>query len=534
MDLKEHITSRLQVMKAKRHQWEPMWKKAAELCSIDASIYEEAENHKYKQKVFDTTARNSLTYFAASFKSILVPSTQKWHSLKPTNPLLEKDEEVFAYLQDVRDLLFKVRYAANSQFPYQTDILFNQIGVYGHAVWYVGDNIGKGIIYKCIPINEVYVDEDAEGRIDTVYREFTLTARQAFQEYGEALSEDIKKHVSSNPDQKFKFIHAVEPRKDFNPQSMGVDRFPIASYHIEDGTRKVIRESGYRTMPYMVPHFLKQPDSPYGDSPALQAFYDMLTANEMGKTILRTGQLQANPPVLTGHSVVDASKLGQAGAIIRGGVDSQGRPMAVSMQYGNNLNISADMLMQTQAAIQRAFLVPLFQALTQEKQMTATEVEKREMEKAMVLAPMCERISAEWLSAMITREIDILSQYGYLDNVPDALMHDGSIAIEFESPYIRMQETSQIVGLYKTIEAAATMSQTDPTVLDAFNMQKALRKIAQFNDVDHDVMRTEDEIKAIGAGRAQMEQAQNLLAAGESITQSMKNAKVTANDIDGI
>ena len=534
MELKEHITSRLQVMKAKRKQWEPMWDKAAELCSVDSRIYEEAENKKFKQRVFDTTARNSLTYFAASFKSILVPSTQKWHSLKPTNPLLEEDQEVFSYLQDVRDLLFKVRYSATSQFAYQTDILFNQLGVYGHAVWYVGDDVGKGIVYKCIPVKEVYIDEDNEGRIDTVYREFTLTARQADQEYGDALSEEVKKQVKSNPDMKFTFIHAVEPRKDYNPNSMGKDRFPIASYHVEAGTGKIIKESGYRVMPYMVCHFLKQPDSPYGDSPALQAFSDMLTANEMAKTILRSGQLQANPPVLTGHSIIDSSKLGQAGAIIRGGVDSQGRPMAVSMQYGNNLGVSTDMLVQIQASIQRAFLMPLFQALTQEKQMTATEVEKREMEKAMVLAPMCERISAEWLSSMITRELDILTQYGMLDGVPDALMYDGAIAIEFESPYIRMQETSQIVGLYKTIEAAATMSQTDPTVLDAFNMQEALKKIAQFNDVDHNIMRTEDEIKAIGAQRAQMEQAQAMLAAGESLTQSMKNAKLTASDIDGL
>lgn len=68
--------------------------------------------------------------------------------------------------------------------------------------------------------------------------------------------------------------------------------------------------------------------------------------------------------------LIDANKLGSAGAVIRGGLDSQGKPAAVSMQYGNNLSITVEMQREVRAAIERAFLVPLFQSLTQTKQMT--------------------------------------------------------------------------------------------------------------------------------------------------------------------
>lgn len=120
--------------------------------------------------------------------------------------------------------------------------------------------------------------------------------------------------------------------------------------------------------------------------------------------------------------------------------------------------------------------MPLFQSLTQTKQMTATEVEKREMEKSMLLAPMCERIAAEWLSGNIERELDILGRYGMLDDVPDELMYEGSIAIQFESPAVHMQQSGAIVGLYKTMEAAAAMAQSNPDVLKVFDMEAALRK----------------------------------------------------------
>ena len=76
-------------------------------------------------------------------------------------------------------------------------------------------------------------------------------------------------------------------------------------------------------MPYMAPRFLAMEDTAYGDSPGLQAFNDILTANEMAKTILRMGQLQANPPVLVGNTMLDSGKLGQSGAIIRLGQSGQ-------------------------------------------------------------------------------------------------------------------------------------------------------------------------------------------------------------------
>jgi hypothetical protein len=255
----------------------------------------------------------------------------------------------------------------------------------------------------------------------------------------------------------------------------------------------------------------------------LQAFYDIMTANEMGKTILRTGQLQANPPILTSQGLVDANKLGSAGAVIRGGLDSQGRPSAVSMQYGNNLAVTLEMQQTVRAQIDRAFLVPLFQALTQEKEMTATEVEKREVEKAMLLAPMCERIANEWLNSNITRELDIISQYGLLDGVPDELMEEGSIAVEFESPFVHLQESAQITGMYKWLEATMTMAQADPQVLDILNFTEASRKIANYYDVDASAIRSREEVDALGEQRAQQQEAANLLQASEVLTKSMKN-----------
>lgn len=504
----EGILKRLEAMKSERAKWEPMWNKAAEMCSVDSELFATDERGRVRQAVFDTTGRNALSCFASSMKSVIVPTTTRWHRLKPVNPKLDDNAAVKKYLERATDLLFRMRYAAASNFAAESDLLFNQLGIYGHALWMVDDDIGRGIVYRTIPVKEAYIKRDDCGRLAAVFREYELTAAEAVGKFGDALRGEIRQAAENTPERMFKFLHAVFERDDWQAEEEDFGGMRYASVHLDMAAKRIIRTGGYRTCPYMAPRFLGIAGSSYGDSPALQAFYDMLTANEMGKTILRTGQLQANPPILTSMGLIDANKLGSAGAVIRGGLDSQGKPAAVSMQYGNNLSITVEMQREVRAAIERAFLVPLFQSLTQTKQMTATEVEKREMEKSMLLAPMCERIAAEWLSGNIERELDILGRYGMLDDVPDELMYEGSIAIQFESPAVHMQQSGTIVGLYKTMEAAAAMAQSNPDVLKVFDMEAALRKIADYYGVGSDVVKTADDMAAI----QQQEALQAILA----------------------
>ena len=508
----EKVLSKLDAMKKERKEWEPIWNKAAEMCAINSNLFGRDEKGRHRQNVFDSTARNALTCFAASMKSVIVPTTSRWHRLKAVDPKLDENVEVKRYLEHATDLLFRCRYSAKSNFASESDLLFNQLGVYGHALWMVDDDIGNGIIYRTIPVNEAYIKRSDSGKLEIVIREYELSAKDAYKKFGEKVSNEIKKAASDTPQRNFKFIHAVFEKENYDVNKKDKGGMKYASVHMEVMGKKIVQEGGYRTNPYMAPRFLGIAGSSYGDSPALQAFYDMLTANEMGKTILRTGQLQANPPILTNMGLIDANKLGSAGAVIRGGLDNQGKPQAVSMQYGNNLAITIEMQREVRAAIERAFLVPLFQSLTQSKQMTATEVEKREMEKSMLLAPMAERIASEWLTGNIERELDILTNYGMLEGVPDELMYDGSIAIEFESPSVRMQDANSIMGLYKTVEAAITLSQTNPQVLDIFDMENALRKIADYHGVESDIVRSKEDVMMLKY-RASLENAQALMGA---------------------
>lgn len=531
----KEITKRLNNLEEQRKPWEKVWDKAAELCSVNSKIYIKDAKDRIVQKNFDGTARNALNTFAAALKSVLIPTNTIWHKLKPTNPSFENNDNAKRYLEYVNDLLFKVRYAPDSRFTSESTIQLKQMGIYGQAAWLVEDNVGRGIMYRSIPMSEVFCDINRHGVVDTVYRKYELTARQALQEFGARATSKMRERAEKNPDQKTVFLHAVEPRKDRDVRKQDATGMPFASYHVDLDANELIYESGYRINPYMVPHYDSIAGSAYGSSPALQAFDDILGVNEMQKTALRSGQLAANPTILVGSDIKSASRIGQPGAIVRG-LDANGRPMAVPMQYGANLSITLEMQNEIRRLIEKAFLVPLFQSLAELKDLRdvrAYVVQQKIQERAMLLAPTSELISSEWLVGNVRRELDILAQYGYLDDVPEELMYDGAIDIEFESPAVHMQQAATITGLMEWLESVMGMAQVNPGVLDIVDFEEAARSIADYKGVATKILRTPEQVQALGEQRAQAEQAQALLSAAPAVSQVVKNMGGVNGNIQG-
>lgn len=524
----EYVSKRLSHLKDERQPWEPLWDKAAEMCAVNAKIYTKDSRGRIIQNVFDSTGINAKTTFVASMKSLLVPSNSRYQRLRPSNPVFEDNDAAARFCEYMNTLIFRSRYAPHSQFSAESDMLLDQMAIFGWSPFLAEDDAGRGLIYRTIPCAETYIDVNRQNRIDTVYREYEMSGRQVLKEFGRRISAKTAERAEKYPDKKIRLLHAVEPREDREPGKADYKGMPIASYHVNLDDKELIYESGYQMMPYQVPRYRNVVGSAYSMSPALDAFYEMLTGNEMGKTILRTGQLQSNPALLTIGNLAGASRLGTPGAVVPGGVDAQGRPLAVPMQYGNNLSISLEMQNQVRQTIERAFLVQAFQALSmnQNPNMTATQVEEIKAEQALLLAPMSEKIGNEWLNGLSLVEINAFRNYGWLDEVPEELMYEGSIAIEYESPAVHMQEAGAILGLYKTIESAISMSQVDPAVLDIIDFQKAGRKIADYYGVAKDVIRTPEQAQAIGEVRAQQQQAAALLNAAPVLTQSMKNVGI--------
>jgi len=525
-DTAKDILNRQGRMKSARSNFDAYWHEIAQRVlprGDNFNVTRRTPGQKLDQEVFDSTAPLALVSFGAAMESLVVPRTQKWHTLAPTDYRLRDNRRVRIYCEQVRDLLFRVRYSPSANFASQAQEKFLSLGAFGTGGMFVEDGLSRGISYQHIPLPELFIAENAQGVVDTIYRRYTRTVRQAYQMFGDALPESILKLCEKEPDRDFEFIHAVQPNSERKSERFNHEGMAFASYHVCVEKNTLLSTGGYRTKPYMVSRYVTSMREMYGRSPAMDALADIKTVNEMTKTQLRVGQLMADPLWLT-YDVDSLNPFSVRPSSINAGyLNERGEPLAKPVGPSGDPKFSLEMANQRRETINRAFLVTLFQILVDTPQMTATEVMQRAQEKGALLAPTMGRIQSEFLGPLIEREIDILQHAGALPPPPPELVEaGGDLDIVYDSPLSRAQRADEGVGILRTIEAVTPLANVDPSVLKRFNTDRVIERLAEINGAPVDILYSEEEMAARNQQIAQQQQLQQMLQAAPVAAETAK------------
>ncbi len=501
----DRIIKRFQALEGQRGTWESVWRKCSDY--VMPRLGRETRSNQY---IFDSTAPLALGRFAAAMESFLTPRTQRWHRLVTGSTDLDKLPPVANYLETVEAIMFAARYAPEANFANQMMEAYFSLGVHGTAVIFIDDTPGGGLRYQCMPIHEVYLAEDAAGRVDTVYRWYKLTARQAAQEFGDELPDKIKEDAADERrmDTQYDFLHGVFPRKDFDRSRADSQNMPVASVHIAKDARKIVRESGFRTMPYAVSRFQVAAGEVYGRSPAMEVMPDIIQVNAMKKTLLRAAEKMVNPPLLIPEDDILTAFSLKAGALNLGGLDDQGRPRVQPLQLGGNLPIGLEMIEQSRKVINEAFYINLFQILVEAPQKTATEVVERAQEKAQLLAPVMGRQQSELLRVIIAREVDILAASGALPPAPEEMAAGGRAEVfpKYETAMAQALDSRDGTAILQAVQALGLLAQFDPGVADIVNMPSAGREVWRGFGAPSKVTRSEEEAAELQQRKQQAQQ----------------------------
>lgn len=479
---------------------------------------------KQNEKVFDSTAPLALEKFAAAIEGMLTPRASRWHDL--TMRGRDADDAAKKQLAEVTDTLFRYRYRPGANFASQAHETYIGIGAFGNGCIFVDDEIGRGPIYRAIPFAQLWWSENFQGRIDTVHRKFELTARQWMQKFGDETPQAIQKAAEIEPNRKFELIHCVRPREDADWSRGDYRGMAYASYYVSFEGRKLLKEGGYRTMRYACARYVTAPREVYGRGPAMTVLADIKSVNEQQKTLLRTGQKIADPPMLlTEDGCLGGFKM-QPGALNRGAVGPGGEELVKPLQVGANLPITLEMVNQTRSVINDAFLVTLFQILVDGPQITATEAMLRAQEKGTLLAPTMGRLQTELLDPIVQAELDILAQMGVLPELPPEMYDDEDmLAIEYTSPLARMMKAEEGIGIMRTIESAVPIMQIDQGAATVFQGKGAdiIRRLAEVNGMAPDLLNTDEEVQAATAQQQERARMADILGAADVASGAAKN-----------
>ena len=508
MEKFDYIKKRYNEMSSNRGTWEDHWQEILDYVMPRKAdiVTKRISGDKRTEVLFDSTAITANNLLAASLQGTLTSPSRQWFYLKIRNEEVNEDREVQLYLEDSAKRMYDVFNQTN--FNTEVHELYLDLCSIGTGCLFVEEG-NKGfdedlIHFQTLHISEFYIHENVSGYIDRLYRKYKLTARQAVQEFGEDnVGPKILECASMKPDKKFNFIHAVEPREDYERVFGESDtKLPFHSCHVCEEEKMVVRTGGYNEFPYLVPRWSKATGEIYGRSPSYNALPDIKTLNKAVEIGLKAWSKAIDPPLL----VQDDGVIGRV-RMTPGGITVIRNDAAVKpFQSGANMQVTTFKEAELKTAIRQAYYSDQLQ-LQQGPQMTATEVQVRYELMQRLLGPTLGRFQSEFLNPLIERVFGIMFRAEAFVQEPN-LLQGQSIDIEYVGPLARSQRMEEAVAVERLYQLAMQLAQADPSIMDILNHDEAIRARAELLGVPKSVLRGRAEVDELRQARMQQQAMQ--------------------------
>jgi hypothetical protein len=361
---------------------------------------------------------------------------------------------------------------------------------------------GGGLHFSCRHLAECLISENDRGEVDTLYRRFAFTARQAHARWGEAAGERVVRALARNrPEERFEFLHAVVPNADWEPARADARGMRWRSVTIAVDEKRVVAEGGYHEFPFMVPRWSTAARQVYGDSPAQLALADIRMLNMMSRITIEAAQKTVDPPLLAADERGLRGLRTQPGGIIYGGIDSQGRARYQPLGVDARVDLGLEMADQRRAAIRDAFYFSLL-LMVESPNATATEVLAREQEKLRLMGPHLGRIESEFLDPCIDRVFAVLMRNGSLPPPPPAVLAAPGLKVEYVSPLARAQKAAEGEAIVRAFQAMGPLMLAAPATIDNFDTDAVARALADAYGMPARTLRDGAAVAALRAARA--------------------------------
>lgn len=535
MILVEDITKRLTDLKRMRLSWEPLWKDITDYVLPRRSFWEQdaTPGQKPMTKTYDGTAIASVQLLSDGLQGNSVNQYLKWFHMVMENRKQQNLEDVPDWLEEVEEILYAE--FARSNFYEAMSEFFLDASSLGTAVTFVEDDVGdKRILFNTRHLKECYLAESKTGTVDTVFREYTMTNRAAYQAWGNSLSQQRLDKAKTDPYGKAHIIHACYPRADRELGKIDGKSKAWSSVYIDSDHKELIDEGGFDSFPYLCWRWRKNSDEIYGRSPAADAIQDILRINQVGKTMLQAAQNSVEPPLN-----VPSSMRGTERIVPRGyNYYTQPNEMIYPINLAQNYPIGKDQQDDIKEQIRNVFRTRIFLLMEQIEsgKYTATEIIERKSEGAVIWGATIGRLYSECLLPAIERVYTICERNGLLPPPPPTLAMGGRVHVEFQGPIAQaMKRYHESQGVTAGTQFLAGMVPLDPsgTFMDNADLDELARTGMDSAGMPQRVIRELSRVQAIRKARAEakaqqqkemvdLEQQKMLAANAEKLNEPLK------------
>ena len=493
---------------------------------IQSYDYTRTKGRKRGTNSYNGTPLSALNTWADGMQGFLISESLNWFRSEMNIPELNDIDEIREWLQEYDRAMYGA--FRRSNFYATLGLYMRDAGSIGTATLYTDEDIiGKRAVHTCIHPREVFIDENRFGEVDTVFRKFELTARQAYSMFKDKCSNAIIQNNEKKPSHKHLFWHAVFPNDDKWIQKRGNKKYRSIYFMAEDNKdgKSTVKDSGYSVMPYSVWRFRKNSDEVYGYSPAADALVEVFSLNQISKDLLEAGHLSVKPALNIPEEMRGNVRITPNGYNYYSG-DKGISPV----HTGINFPIGIDREERLQKSIEDKYRVEFFLTLARaEREMTAYEIMERQSEKAVLMGPQVDQLYREGIRPIFDIVHGIEDRAGRLPEPPDILREYEylleepiNVNINLTGPLSQSQKRLfKMQPIKNAVNELAPMAQLFPEVLDRINADEMAEEILESANFPQKLIRSDEEVAQLRQQRAEQTQQQQMMQQAQAMAEAV-------------
>lgn len=509
----DRVTSYREILSQLTRQRRPkvnIWKEVSSIFAPSRELliehYEhgesfEPQDYKIGEDVFATEAIHAKNLMVDGIFGHMCSPSIEWQKYEIVNESVNRRGEVKRWLWELERHMYAV---------------FDRSNFYPEIVKYINDGVtlGTAILDTEEDINEnqpvyrvrhpinCYIAENRYGKIDTMFREFVITAKVAMEMFGAGkLSEDIRQAAEHEPFKKFSFVQVIHPREAFKLNSPWAIDMPYASvYFQKNGDETILHEGGYKSFPSAIWRWRVDSNEQWGRGPCEDALWDGKQVNGMSKTMILAAQRAADPPWQAPIEMKGKYNLRPGHMNYWFDPGRTATPMQSAANYPIGVNELERKLQSINQHMHTDFFLMLHQA---PREMTATEVIERMGEKIAVLAATIGQFQKEGLERVVERSIQIELESGRAPQPPDSVQGE-DLKIRLVGPLAQAQQrVTKNQGVMRGLQQAALAFQMNQESADIVNWDETVRDIFESSGMPEKNLKSTTEIRRVRQQRQQ-------------------------------
>ena len=504
-ELIKSLETRWQQLKDNRAKFEANWTEAQTYADNVVMNWGQPGSVPSRPKRFTSKPFQYNKTLVAGIIGYAVSPSLVWFKLGMENTDLLKEYGVKDWLENCESELLAMFNRSN--FYREMNPTVKDATCPGHGVIHIEEDIENARIrFTHFPLNEIFLDVNSNGEVDTCFRWYADTLRNIVDFFGEDnVSDEMRRQIkeTSHWNDTHEILMCVYPRTNYNPEYKDAKNMPYACVYMDIKEHFILKESGYREFPFAVFYWERYPGFAYGSSPAQDALPDIKALNIIKKSSLQIAQTSAEPPMMASQEMHDID-LSPRGITYLPTKDSRLEPV----RTGENYPITLQELANYEQAVKDWFYVDYFLALQEHnQQMTATEVMELQGEKAATLSTFIVSLN-EFLTNIIQRSFYILMRAGMLPPPPMALMNQQAIMkIDFTGPLAQNQKKyHQMGGTVQALTAVGPIIQMFPNAGDFLDGDELMKSTMEGMGMPQNIIREDDDVKKIREERIKAQQ----------------------------